>query len=54
MSNKFHEEVNLMARLRNDNPFPSITASAVDGETLTVPSDLGSEWVTLLFYRGEW
>lgn len=43
-----------MSRLTNGENFPSVTAESLDHGTLTVPSDLGSEWVTLLFYRGEW
>lgn len=42
------------SQLQNDQDFPSITASTVDHGEVTVPKDLDSEWVTLLFYRGEW
>lgn len=43
-----------MSQLQNQDQFPSITASTLEGDEKTIPSDLGSEWVTLLFYRGEW
>ena len=43
-----------MSRLSNGEAFPSIQAKTVQNGSMSIPSDLGSEWVTLLFYRGEW
>jgi hypothetical protein len=44
----------IMSRLENGTRFPAVTAQSAEYGKITVPSDLGSEWVTLLFYRGEW
>lgn len=33
--------------------FPSLTASAIDGGSLTLPADLDGPAI-LLFYRGHW
>lgn len=39
--------------IENGDRFPSLTASVVDGGSLTVPDDLDGPAV-LLFYRGHW
>ena len=41
-------------RLRNDERFPTITASRVGGGEMTIPQDLAGRWTVLLFYRGHW
>src|SRR5947208_15204781 len=41
-------------RLRNGEPFPTITASRVGGGEMTIPQDLAGRWAVLLFYRGHW
>ena len=41
-------------RLRNDERFPTITASRVGGGEMTIPQDLVGRWAVLLFYRGHW
>jgi len=41
-------------RLRNEERFPTITASRVGGGEMTIQEDLVGRWVVLLFYRGHW
>ncbi len=36
------------------DPFPTITGTAPDGETVTLPDDTDGSWSVLLFYRGHW
>ena len=36
------------------DPFPTITGTAADGETVTLPDDTDGSWSVLLFYRGHW
>lgn len=41
-------------RLAVGEPFPSLTASLVDGGHITLPADVWDGWAVLLFYRGRW
>lgn len=41
-------------RLAVGEPFPSVTASLVDGGHVTLPADVSDGWAVLLFYRGHW
>ncbi|MEE8201315.1 MAG: hypothetical protein V3R29_09115 [Candidatus Acidoferrales bacterium] len=41
-------------RLENNQQFPKLTASKVDGREMTLPDELGDQWGVLLFYRGHW
>ena len=34
--------------------FPSITLNLLDGGTITIPDEMPSRYVLLLFYRGHW
>ncbi len=43
-----------MSKLSNGESFPLIEAPSVNDGFMSIPKDLGAEWVTLLFYRGEW
>ena len=40
--------------LQNDQPFPTIKASKLDGGETTLPDELEQGWNVLLFYRGVW
>ena len=40
--------------LQNDQPFPTINATKLDGADSTLPDDLDPGWSVLLFYRGVW
>ncbi len=40
--------------LTNGQLFPTITASRVGGDEMTVPQALEGKWSVLLFYRGHW
>ncbi len=41
-------------KLQQGDRFPSITFKLVSGETMSVPDDMTSRYVALLFYRGHW
>lgn len=43
-----------MTKLNNQDSFPTFRAKSVNHGSIEIPVDLDSEWVTLLFYRGEW
>ena len=43
-----------MARLENDQTFPSLVVPAVGGGKLSLPDDLAGRWATILLYRGSW
>lgn len=43
-----------MECLRVGHRFPSLTARAVDGSTLTIPDELRDLTAVLIFYRGHW
>ena len=41
-------------RLKNNQQFPTITATRVGDGQMTIPTDLAGSWSVVLFYRGEW
>ena len=41
-------------KLQQGDRFPSITLKLVGGDTVTMPDDVSSRYVALLFYRGQW
>lgn len=41
-------------KIENGETFPTLSADAVEGTTLTVPDDVEGAWSALLFYRGHW
>ena len=41
-------------KLQQGDRFPSITLKLVGGDTVTMPDDMSSRYVALLFYRGQW
>ena len=41
-------------KLQQGERFPSITLKLVSGETVTLPDQMPSRYVALLFYRGHW
>ena len=43
-----------MPRLENGQELPTLTASDLDGDDLTLPDDVKGMWTILLFYRGHW
>lgn len=34
--------------------FPTVSGTAADGETVTLPDAADGSWSVLLFYRGHW
>ena len=43
-----------MPLLNPGDPFPRLTISTTDGQTLTVPDALAGDFGVVLFYRGAW
>ena len=41
-------------KLIEGDAFPSITLNLVGGGTLTIPDDMDSKYLVVLFYRGHW
>ena len=41
-------------KLQQGDRFPSIKLKLVSGGTVTIPDDMSSRYVALLFYRGSW
>ena len=41
-------------KLQQGDRFPSLTLKLVGGETVTIPDQMSSRYVALLFYRGHW
>jgi peroxiredoxin len=41
-------------KLQQGDRFPSITLKLVGGGTVTLPDQMSSRYVALLFYRGHW
>ena len=41
-------------KLQQGDRFPSLTLKLVSGETVTIPEQMSSRYVALLFYRGHW
>lgn len=40
--------------LQNGQPFPTITASRLEGGEMALPAGLAPGWSVVLFYRGVW
>ena len=38
----------------SNDPFPTVTGTTTDGNTVTLPDDADGSWSVLLFYRGHW
>ena len=41
-------------KLQQGGRFPAITLKLVSGETMSVPEDMSTRYLALLFYRGHW
>ncbi len=41
-------------KLQQGDRFPSITLDLLDGSSITLPGEVDSRYVALLFYRGHW
>ena len=40
--------------LTTGDQFPDIVLTSTAGDTITLPSDLESQYTVVLFYRGHW
>jgi len=43
-----------MSLLNPGDPFPQLTISTTDGQTLTLPGAFAGDFAVVLFYRGAW
>ena len=43
-----------MSLLNPGDPFPQLTISTTDGQTLTLPDAFAGDFAVVLFYRGAW
>ena len=43
-----------MSKLQQGDRLPSIPLSIINGETLTLPEQMPSRYLALLFYRAHW
>ena len=43
-----------MSLLKPGDPFPKLTISAADGQSITIPDDFAGDFGVVLFYRGAW
>jgi peroxiredoxin len=43
-----------MPLLNPGDPFPRLTISTTDGQSLTVPDAFAGDFAAVLFYRGAW
>ncbi len=41
-------------KLQQGDRFPSMTLTLVSGETITIPDEMPSRYLAVLFYRGHW
>ena len=41
-------------KLIQGDPFPAIELNLTDGSTVTLPDQVSSRYLALLFYRGVW
>ena len=41
-------------KLQQGDRLPSITLDLIDGDSITLPQEVDSRYVALLFYRGHW
>ena len=40
--------------LQQGDRLPSLTLNLIDGRTITLPDEMPSRYLALLFYRGHW
>jgi peroxiredoxin len=43
-----------MSKLAQGDKLPRITFDLIDGRSLTLPDEMPTRYVALLFYRGNW
>ena len=43
-----------MSKLQQGDRLPSITLKLIGGDTLTLPEQMSSRYLALLFYRAHW
>ena len=43
-----------MSKLQQGDRLPSITLKVIGGDTLTLPEQMPSRYLALLFYRAHW
>ena len=43
-----------MEKLQQGDRLPSISLKLISGDTLTLPDDMPSRYLALLFYRAHW
>jgi len=43
-----------MKRLQPGDPFPTLTAAKVGGETVTLPADISTAYGVVFTYRAHW
>jgi len=41
-------------KLDAGDPFPKMTLNLLEGGSLTIPDDIDSKYLVVLFYRGHW
>ena len=41
-------------KLQQGDRFPQITLNLIDGRELTLPEDMTSRYLAVMFYRGVW
>ena len=41
-------------KLQQGDRMPGITLNLIDGNTLTLPDDMSSRYLAVMFYRGVW
>ena len=41
-------------KLQQGDRMPTLTLNLIDGGTLSLPADMSSRYLALLFYRGVW
>jgi len=46
--------VTMNAKLQQGDRLPPLALNLIDGGALSLPSDLSSRYLALLFYRGVW
>ena len=44
----------MVDKLQQGDRLPELTLNLTDGSTLTLPSDMSSRYLAVLFYRGVW
>ena len=44
----------MVDKLQQGDRFPALTLNLTDGSKLTLPGDMSSRYLAVLFYRGVW